>query len=81
MPQAVIEAGALENGIGILDLLSSVKMIPSKGEGRRLVQQGGISINGEKVTAIDFVVAKELFEDGKIIVKKGKKSFLKIIVE
>ena len=81
MPQAVIEAGTLENGIGILDLLSSVKMIPSKGEGRRLVQQGGISINGEKVTAIDFVVAKELFEDGKIIVKKGKKSFLKIIVE
>ena len=78
MPSAQISEAEIGDGIGVLDMLLKVGLIPSKGEGRRLVQQGGISINNEKVTQFDFVVTKDCFEDNKIIAKKGKKSFLKI---
>ena len=78
MPSAQISADEIGDGIAVLDLLANVKFIPSKGEGRRLIQQGGLSIDNEKVTGIDLVITKDSFKDGKIIVKKGKKSFLKI---
>ena len=78
MPSAQIEASVIGDGIGVLDLLLAAGLIPSKGEGRRLVQQGGISLDNEKVTAIDMVITKDNFKDNKIIAKKGKKSFLKI---
>ena len=78
MPSAQITKDEISDGIGVLDLLAKVEFIPSKGEGRRLIQQGGLSIDNEKVTAIDTVITADSFKDGKIIVKKGKKSFLKI---
>jgi len=78
MPSAQVSESDIADGIKVLDLLANVKFIPSKGEGRRLIQQGGLSIDGEKVTEIDLTITKESFKDGKIIVKKGKKSFLKI---
>ena len=78
MPSAQITTDEIADGIGVLDLLHKVGMIPSKGEGRRLVQQGGISIDDEKVSAIDLVITKDSFKENKMIVKKGKKSFLKI---
>ena len=81
MPKAEISADEIGDGISILDLLLAVGMIPSKGEGRRLIQQGGISVDGEKVTQIDFVVTKDSFKDDQIVVKKGKKSFLKIEIK
>ena len=78
MPSAQITEDEIGDGIGVLDLLLKVGLIPSKGEGRRLVQQGGVSLDGEKIAAIDAIVTKDSFTDGKIIAKKGKKSFLKI---
>ncbi len=78
MPSAQITEAEIGDGIGVLDLLLKAGLIPSKGEGRRLVQQGGVSLDGEKVTAIDAVITKDNFKDGKIVAKKGKKSFLKI---
>jgi len=78
MPSAQVTADEIGDGIAILDLLVNVKFIPSKGEGRRLIQQGGLSVDNEKVTGIDLVITKDSFNDGKIVVKKGKKSFLKI---
>ncbi len=78
MPSAQITKDELSDGIGVLDLLAKVEFIPSKGEGRRLIQQGGLSIDNEKVTAIDMIITADSFKDGKIVVKKGKKSFLKI---
>jgi len=78
MPSAQITKDEISDGIGVLDLLAKVEFIPSKGEGRRLIQQGGLSIDNEKVTAIDTVITADSFKDGKIVVKKGKKSFLKI---
>ncbi len=80
MPSETVTASDLADGMNVLDLLVQVKLIPSKGEGRRLIQQNGLSINGEKVTAVDMVVTPDLFENGELIIKKGKKTFLKLIL-
>jgi tyrosyl-tRNA synthetase len=65
------------DSIGVLDLLVATKLAPSKGEGRRLVQQGGISIDDVKVTDAQLVINKSDYENGYVIVKKGKKVFHK----
>lgn len=65
----------------LLDILVAGKIIPSKAEGKRLVQQGGLSLNGEKVTDIKRTLNKEDFEDGVVLIKRGKKNFNKIIIE
>ncbi|MFI3206778.1 MAG: tyrosine--tRNA ligase [Clostridia bacterium] len=79
MPTEQIADEAFVDGkIAILDLLLAVKLIPSKGEGRRLVQQGGVSVDDVKVADISKIIEKSDFEKGHIIVKKGKKTFLKI---
>ncbi len=63
-----------EGGIGILDLLTLTKLAPTKSEGRRLVQQGGISIDGEKVTDPN----QKITISGEIVLKKGKKVYHKV---
>ena len=75
------EIGADDLGKNILDIMLIAGLIPSKGEGRRLVQQGGVSIDGEKVTDFNMPVDKELFKNNEIIIKKGKKVFHKIILK
>ena len=81
MPTAEISAADLADGMQVLEFLTAIDLVPSKGEGRRLVQQGGLTVAGNKVTDIGFSVTPELFEDGKLIVKKGKKTFLKVILK
>ena len=81
MPSAEISEAELGEGMAVLDLLAAVKFIPSKGEGRRLIQQNGLSINDEKVTDIGTMITKDNFADGKLVAKKGKKSFLKIVLK
>ncbi len=78
MPTYDMEAADAENGINILDLLVKSGLAPSKGEGRRLVQQGGVSIDGNKIMDVNYIVEKSIFRDGKIVIKKGKKVFLKV---
>lgn len=68
-------------GESLLDALLYTKIIPSKSEGRRLIQQGGIVANDEKVTDINVVIKEEDFKDGSILLKRGKKKFYKIIIE
>ncbi len=63
----------------ILDLLVMIKLIPSKGEGRRLVQQNGLTVNDVKVTDPNMLVTDDLFREDGMIVKKGKKVFHRII--
>lgn len=81
MPGATIAASLLSAGIPVLDLLTEVKLVPSKGEGRRLIQQNGLTINGEKVTAVDRIITPEDFPEDGMVIKKGKKTFLKVTVE
>ena len=78
MPSTQLSEGDLTNGeISILDLLVKAGLTASKGEGRRLVQQGGISVNDEKITDFAAVFTLAQLQEG-LIVKKGKKVFHKI---
>ena len=80
MPTTELTSDDLTDGkIGVLDMMLKAGLIPSKGEGRRLVQQGGVSINDSKVTDPNFALTKEDFAD-KVILKKGKKVFNKFIL-
>ncbi len=67
-----------DGNISLLDLMVKAGMIKSKGEGRRLIKQGGVSVNDEKVTDDFLSFSLESFGDG-IIVKKGKKMFHKFV--
>ena len=67
-----------DGNIFLLDLMVKAGMIKSKGEGRRLIKQGGVSVNDEKVTDDFLSFSLESIGDG-IIVKKGKKMFHKFV--
>ena len=77
MPSTLVEEADLEDGkIGVLALMIKAGMIKSNGEGRRLIQQGGISVNDTKITDVfTTVTADELAQS--VIIKKGKKVFHK----
>ena len=81
MPTVTVERSALKDGINILDLLVSTGLVPSKGEGRRLIQQGGLYLNNERVETIDRMVNESDLEDSRMIVRKGKKSYFKIVAK
>ena len=82
MPTTEITAADLTDGaINILDLMLKVGLIPSKGEGRRLVQQGGVSVNDAKVSDISKAFTAADFEKGHVIIKKGKKVFHKVVLK
>ncbi len=81
MPSTEIAASDIpEDGIGLIDLMMLCKLTPSKGEARRLIQQGGVSLDGVKVDSIDRVVSVEELKNG-VKIKKGKKVFHKAIVK
>lgn len=65
-------------GKDLLQVLADSKIVPSKAEGRRLIQQGGLSLNGEKVTDVKRAFSEEDFKDGSALVKRGKKNYNKI---
>ncbi len=78
MPSTVLDASLVANGgVGILDALVAAGLAPSKGEARRLVQQGGISVDGEKVSDPTAAIPAEALAAG-VVVKKGKKVYHKI---
>ena len=79
IPTTTYAKADLDEGKDILTLLVDTKLVASRGEARRLVQQGGVSVNGEKVVAIDktFTTA-EFNEEAALLIKKGKKSYHQI---
>ena len=77
MPTTTISADELENGgIGILNLMVKAGLAASNGEVRRLVQQGGVSVNDVKITDPKTIINI----DGRTIIKKGKKVFHKVVI-
>ena len=81
MPATVLKAGDLQAGsLSILDALVACGLASSKGEARRLIQQGGISLDGEKVANPTTTLAAGALAKG-IVIKKGKKVYHKITVE
>ena len=80
MPTTQLAGSDLTDGqIGILDLLVKTGLASSKGEGRRLVQQGGVTVNEEKVADISASFAESQLKEG-VVIKKGKKVFNKAVL-
>ena len=77
-PNTEISKSEFENGMGIIELLEKAKLVPSRGEARRLIQQGGIKIAGNKVEKIDYTVTLSDFENETLIIQKGKKVYHQI---
>ena len=81
MPTTQLSAGDLTDGqITVVDLLVKCGLTPSKGEARRLIQQGGVELNGEKVTDIAAVVTVSALEGEGTTIKKGKKVFHRAVL-
>ena len=70
-----------EGKIDLITLLVKAELVPSRSEGRRAIQQGGVSIDGEKLTDIYHTVEKDAFAGDGIVLKRGKKKFKKICVK
>lgn len=70
-----------EIGLPILDIMASTKILPSKKEGRRLIEQGGLTINGVKIDDVKRILNEEDFQDGAALIKRGKKNYNKIEIK
>ena len=68
-------------GKGVLNLLKELGLASSNGDARRTVEQGGLSVNGEKITDPRAKITEDLFEAGEILVQKGKKKFIKVVIK
>lgn len=79
VPTAAISKEMLNKTL--LEVLVSTGIIPSKAEGKRLITQGGLSLNNSKITDINAVVTEADFKDGSIMVKRGKKNYNRIIIQ
>ena len=80
-PEFEITKAEADAGIGLLDLLVKTKLTSSKGEARKLIEGGGIALNGEKVSNTILILKTADFDDGSILLKKGKKSFVKVVIK
>ena len=78
MPSTDLTKEEIGEGIQILDLLVKCELISSKGEGRRLIKQNGISVNDAKVTDIFLEIKEDDFTDNELVIKKGKKVYHKV---
>ncbi|WP_427041675.1 tyrosine--tRNA ligase [Fusobacterium sp. SB021] len=79
LPTTEIEKANL--GVSLIDYLTENGILKTKSEGRRLIQQNGMSLNGDKVTDIGFALTEETFKDNETIVKMGKKKFHRIVLK
>ena len=79
MPTIKIEKSNIKNGINIVDLVIVCNLAPSKGQAKTLIEQGGISINDEKITDTKYTLYIEQLQND-IVIRKGKKVFIKVIL-
>ena len=81
IPSVSIAESDLEAGVGVLDLFTRSGLTSSNGEARRLVTQGGAEINGKKVSDPKQMITSADLEDGELLLKAGKKRFMRVIPE
>ena len=80
-PSVEVTADTLSDGkIDVNSLLVLGKMVPSRSEGRRAIEQGGVTVDGEKVTDVKATVTEEALRTG-VLIKRGKKSFVKFLLK
>ena len=78
---ALVSSDLADSVIGILDLMLKCGLVPSKGEARRLVQQGGVEVNGEKIKEVSSVITADQLAGEGLVIKKGKKVFHRAYLE
>lgn len=66
---------------GLMDILVYTKVLPSKSEARRLIEQGGLTINDIRIESTNATLTEEDFKDGSVLIKKGKKKYYSLIIE
>ncbi|MBN2853556.1 MAG: tyrosine--tRNA ligase [Clostridia bacterium] len=81
MPTVEIEESTLTDSFDILEALVAAQLASSKSEARRSVLEGAISVNGEKVTEITFIIRKSMFSEGELVLKRGKKKYSKLMIK
>ena len=81
MPTIKISQKNIATGIPVIDILCMVKLVATKSEARRLISQGGIYVNDQKVNSLDFMVGADLVKDSFILIRRGKKQYCRILVE
>ena len=81
LPSTEILRSDINDGMLLIDLMALVEFLPSKSEGRRMITQNAVSIDGEKITDANHMVSQGDFSKGYVIVKRGKKNFIKITVK
>ncbi|MGN0659228.1 MAG: tyrosine--tRNA ligase [Emergencia sp.] len=82
IPTTEMAASEFEGeGKGLVSLIRELGLVPSNGEGFRTIEQGGLSVNGEKVTNPKVSVTADMFKDGELLIQKGKKKFHKVIIK
>ncbi len=80
-PEFEISAQEFLEGMNICDILVKTALCSSKSDARRMIDGGAISINGEKVSEQNKIVCKEDIKDGGILLKKGKKNYIKVVIK
>jgi len=78
MPTTEMERSKFSEGMDIITLLVETGLVPSRGEGRRLIEQGGVALGGVKVDSISRTVNLQDFDGDELIIKKGKKVYHKV---
>ncbi len=82
MPTTVLSNDDFTDGsVTVIDMMLKAGIIKSRGEGRRLIEQGGVTVNDVKAASFTDTVSADVFTQGDVIIKKGKKVFVKFIVE
>jgi len=79
VPSKEMALEVLKKGVKLVDLVCEVGFFASKGEARRMIQQGGLSVNGNKITNIDETLTVESVENDSILLQRGKKNFLRLV--
>ena len=80
-PEFELSKSEIQSGIGLLDLLVKTGLCTSKGEARKLIDNGGVSVAGEKVSDNTMMIYDKDFDDDSLLLKKGKKSFIKVVLK
>ena len=82
VPTTEMEKSRFEGeGMGLVSLIKELGLVPSNSEGFRTIEQGGLLVNNEKVTDKKQQVTLDMFEDGALLIKKGKKKFHRVVVK
>ncbi len=80
MPTTTLALARLEQGVGLLDLFVETGLTPSKGEARRLVQQGGAYVNDTVISDAQAKVTAGDLKDGAVLLRAGKKKYHRVVV-